>query len=271
MRTRFLSLLLIAGWLIPGSSHAQKASDTDARKNEISASLNYQSVLHYFGRTDSLRSSGLFPIINLQSKWGVYAQGTVVYVQNRDLPLSYTGTLLEAGYRFKQTEHFSGNIFYTDILYKDKSVLVQSALHGQTGFNASYLNKVLNVNTGMDLKFSDHTDLGLTLGLDHLILMHGGSSPVAFAADPSVYMYSGSRQFTETYISKNGPLGLPAQTTATINKLQVLSYEFSVPLVLVAGNFNASVTPAYTLPMSLLPEENGKNLFTITLSMGVKF
>ncbi|HVZ25707.1 MAG TPA: hypothetical protein VG842_06630 [Sediminibacterium sp.] len=271
MRTRYFILLLIAGWMKPGSIQAQKTSDTEPRKNEISASLNYQSVLHYFGRTDSLRSSGLFPMLNLQSKWGVYAQGTVVFVQNKALPLQYTGSLLEAGYRFKQTEHFAGNIFYTGIFYKDNSVVVQSALRGQTGFNASYLNKVVNINTGMDLKFSDHTDLGLTLGIDHLFLVHSGSSPVAFAADPSAYIYAGSRQFTETYINKNGPLGLPAQTTATVNKLQVLSYEFSVPLVLVAGNFNASVTPAYTLPMSLLPEENGKNLFTVTLSMGVKF
>lgn len=271
--------LLFSCLLFPVIGFTQESNSKGSQKNELSASVNYQSVLHYFGRTDSLQSSGLFPSIGFQSKTGLYAQGNFIFVHNNSLPTTYTGTTIEAGYRFPQTDHFSGNIFYSQFLYKDKSTLVQSALKSQTGINLNYLNKIININTGLDLKFSNQTDIGATIGFDHLFLILTGIEHTAFAIDPSVYAYAGTQKFSDTYFENKNVLGVPVtrQVTSQVTQFNILSYEVSVPVVFVSGKFNASVTPSYTLPQNLVTvagrpdlSERGKNLFYVTLSVGVK-
>lgn len=269
-------LLIIV--LFPVSLFAQKKDAKKTEKDQFSASVNYQSALHYFGRTDSLRSSGLFPTVGFQSKTGLYAQGSFIFIQNAAQSSAYTGSILEAGYRFPQTDHFAGNIFYSQFLYKDNSTLVQSALKSQTGINLSYLNKVVNINGGADLKFSNQTDLGVTLGLDHLFLFTKGLQNAAIAIDPSVYAYAGTQKFTNTYLEKRTVLGIPVtqQTTEQVTQLNMLSYEFSVPIVFVMGKFNASFTPSYTIPQNLVvvagrPDlsERGKKFFYVAVSLGI--
>lgn len=278
MRTVNCRYLLFLAMFLPALVFAQENTTKTTQKDEFSASVNYQSALHYFGRTDSLKSSGLFPSIGIQSKTGLYAQGNFIFIQNTSLPLSYTGTTIEAGYRFPQTDHFTGNIFYTQFLYRDKSTLVQSALKSQTGINLAYTNPILNINVGADLKFSDQTDVGATLGVDHLFIFKSGDHS-AFALDPSIYAYAGTQKFTSTYFEKKNVLGIPVgqQTTRETTQFNILSYEVSVPVVYVSGKCNASITPAYVVPQNLVTvagrpdlSERGKEMFYVMLSLGIK-
>jgi hypothetical protein len=280
MKKAICRILLVAGISTPLFLAAQESSDNkkSTQKDEFSASINYQSALHYFGRTDSLKSSGLFPSIGFQSKTGLYAQGNFIFVNNAAQSTAYTGTTIEAGYRFPQTDHFNGNIFYSQFLYKDKSTLVQSALKSQTGINLSFTNPVVNINGGADVKFSNQTDLGATLGFDHLFL-YKLADGMAFALDPSVYAYAGTQKFSNTYLERKNILGVPItqQTTEQVTQFNILSYEVSMPLVFVAGKFNASITPAYVMPQNLVTvagrpdlSERGKNMFYVTLSAGIR-
>jgi hypothetical protein len=266
--------LLFMAMLLPAFAYTQETNSKETKKDEFSASVNYQSALHYFGRTDSLKSSGLFPSIGFQSKTGLYAQGNFIFVQNKTLPVTYTGTTIEAGYRFPESEHFTGNLFYSQFLYKDQSTLVQSALKSQTGLNLAYTNKILNLNGGVDLKFSNQTDMGATLGVDHLFLFTKGMKNSAIAVNPSAYAYFGTQKFTNTYLEKKSVLGIPVtqQTTSQSTQFNVLSYEVSMPVVLVLGKFNASVTPSYVIPQNLVSvagrpdlSERGKEMLYVTL------
>jgi hypothetical protein len=244
------------------------------RENEFNAGINFQSKIHYFGRTDSLKSSGLLPNISFQLKCGLYAQSNFIFVENPLLPLTYAGTTIEAGYKFKQTKHFNGNIFYTQILYKDKTLLPQSALQSQTGINTTFANEIININSGVDLKFSNaKTDLGATFGLDHIFIIHQTDSKIAFALDPSAYMYAGTQNFSKAFIQQKSLLGVPVsqqQVTENFSSFNILSYEISMPIVIVAGKLNVSVTPAYVMPQHLLQDETGNNLFYVTIGVGIK-
>jgi hypothetical protein len=261
-------------------------NDTSApKKNVFTAGVNYQSALHYFGRTDSLKSSGLFPTVGFQLKEGFYVNSNFIFANNNASSLSYNGSIVEGGFRFPQTRNFSGNIFYTQFLYKDKSQLVQSALKSQTGINLAYNNKIVNVNVGGDAKFSDKTDFGATAGLDHLFLYLIPNTKFAVAVNPSAYAYAGTQNFTNTYYQKRkvNVLGLPIggnqqqAVTETSTKFNILAYEFSAPIVFVAGKFNASVTPSYVMPQNLVKianrpdlSENGKNMFYLSAGIGVR-
>ncbi len=279
MRKKYLIHQLLTAICFPFLLTAQERKEAGAQKDVFSAMFSYQSALHYFGRTDSLTSSGLFPTIGFQSRSGLYTQGSIIFINNSKQANEYTGSTIEAGYRFPQSTHFSGNIFYSQFLYKDKSIVVQSALHAQTGLNLNYLNKLLNINTGVDLKFSDKTDLGLTVGLDHLFLIHREGSNNAIGINPSIYAYAGTQKFSNTYLEKKNILGVPVtqQTTENYTQLNMLSYEISVPIVYVFGKCNASFIPAYTIPQNIISvagrpdlSENGKNIFYVSVSLGIQ-
>ncbi|MCF3111598.1 hypothetical protein LL912_22620 [Niabella sp. CC-SYL272] len=266
-----LRYIFLAVLCIPFACFSQRDS---TRKNEFGAGVNFQTRLHYFGRTDSLQSSALIPNIGYQLKNGLYVQGNIIFTQNKVASTTYAGTTLEGGFRFKPSTHFSGNIFYMQVLYKDNSTLPQSALKGQTGINTAITTPIITFNAGGDLKFSkDQTDIGATLGADHIFLLHKPNSHVAFAIDPSFYLYAGTQRFTKSYIERTKFLGIPVgqkEHTQPYDRFNILAYEASAPVVAVAGKFFATVIPSYVMPQNLLEGETGKNLFYLTLGLGVK-
>jgi hypothetical protein len=251
---------------------ALKAQNDSTRKAEFSTSFNYQSRLNYFGRTDSLQSSGMYPSIGYQLKCGLYAQGNIIFVHNSLQPYSYAGSSIEAGYRFPQEKKINGNVFFTKFLYKNNSTLVQSALQYQSGINLAFDNNIININTGIDVKYSNTTDLGATLGFDHIFIFKIPDKPMAFAFDPSAYAYLGTQKFSETYLKKQKLMGIAMskKSTTTTTAFNILSYEISAPIVFVTGKFNASLTPAYVMPQHLLTSESGKDMLYVSASVGVK-
>lgn len=259
----------------------QAQDSTDTRKPVFTANIAHQSYVHFLGRSDSLSSNATLPIVSYQLKNGLYAQGAAIFIANSATPFQYTGSSVEMGYRFPQSDKFSGNIFVSRFLYKDESVLVQSALKYQAGVNTSFQNKIINVNLGADLKFSDKTDVGATAGIDHLFIIKlAEGKPRAFAINPTLTAYGGTQRFTETYQQKQSPAvgGIPVgppQTTTQIknvNTFSILAYEYSMPLVLVVGKFNAVLSPSYVMPQNILAAigEYGRNRFYVTASVGVR-
>jgi hypothetical protein len=277
---------LLLGVILPVCTWAQtdSASTVIAKKNVFTASVNYQTRLHYFGRVDSLESSGLFPVLEYQIKAGVYASSSFIFLQNKGPVTGYTGTILEAGYRFPETKHFTGNIAVNKFLYKDNSELVQSALQWQTAVNLTWKNDIVHLTGGASARFSDETDIVVTGIMDHLFIVqlpHEGSFPLALAFNPTATVNAGTRKFSESYTNRKYVLGIPVGQEETItqqaNAFGLLDYEFSMPVVLVAGKFFFAVTPAYVLPQNLVTvqdnpslSEKGKNLFYTTATVGVR-
>ena len=274
--------LIVIGLFIFVSADSQNI--LDSAKNEFTASVNYQSKLHYMGRTDSLKSSGIFPVIGFKSRSGIYLNSSFIFIQNAATSLNYAATILEAGYKFPYSKNFSGNIYYNHFLYKDKSVLVQSALKGQAGINTTYNNKVVNVNVGGDAKFSNSaTDFGVTAGLDKLFLFRNLIDNVVLAINPSAYIYSGTHNYFKNVKNSNGQGiggllgGTNSSSIQQAKQFAILAYEVSAPIVLVKGKFNAYVSPAYAIPQNLVTvsgrpdlSERGSNLFYLSAGVGVR-
>ena len=99
-----------------------------------------------------------------------------------------------------------------------------------------------------------------------------------FIANPSVYAYAGTQNFTNTwYKKKPGFLFFPGneeQVKERVKKFDVLAYEFSMTLILARGKWMVLLTPYYVLPQNLVsvpnrPEqsEQGKNTFYATIGL----
>jgi hypothetical protein len=258
-----------------------QAQETDKETTPVDFKIsgNYNTNLNFFGRTDSLQSSGFFPMAELWVNNNFYINAAPIFVNNKMQSFVYEGTIATLGFQHV-SEKLITHAFFMKPLYTEETKLVQSALKAQTGLNLTALNKILNVTLGADLKFSDKTDLGATFGVDHLILFPE-KNDVRLIIDPGFYAYAGTQNFTRTYQQqKRGLFLLPTNNQVTENeqRFNLLAFEFAVPIILTKNKFEFSATPSYIMPKNLIKvegrpdlSEQGENTFYSTFSMKYTF
>ena len=272
----FSSLFISLLFFITSSG---QTSDTVKQKVQFKISLNYNSNLNYYGRTDSLHSSGVFPLAELWFTPNFYINAAPIFVNNKVSKFDYAGTVTSIGYQHVSKIWIS-SIYFLKPFYKENTQLVQAALKAQAGANFTYLNKAVDFTLGGDIKFSDKIDFGLTGGVDHLFKKQFPDNSV-LVVDPSVYVYSGTQQFTNTYYKHSNFLFFPGtqqQVSKNVKKFNILSYEFSIPVVFAKGKFMLLFTPAYVIPQNLITvegrpdlSERGKELFYATVGAKIIF
>jgi hypothetical protein len=256
-------------------SFAQKDS-SDKQKLAFKLGINYNTGLNYFGRTDTLKSTGVFPLAELWLSKDIYINAAPVFVNNAVQRMEYSGTVTSLGY-LHSTDRWISNLYFLKPFYKENSQLVQSALTAQAGMSFTKLNKIINFSFGGDAKLSDKIDFGATGGIDHLIRKQMANQSV-LVIDPSFYTYAGTQNFTTTYYKKKpGFLVLPGnseQVSENTTKFNILAYEFSIPVVYAKGSWVALLTPSYILPQSLVTipgrpdlSEKGQNMFYATIGL----
>ena len=273
--------LVFIGFVLLASQISFAQTDTTpSQKIKFKLGINYNSRLNYYGRTDDLKSTGVFPQAELWLSENMYVNAGPVFVNNAVQSMDYSGTVTSLGY-LHTTEKWITNLYLLKPFYKSSSQLVQSALKAQAGASFSRLNKVLNFNFGGDIKYSDKIDFGATAGLDHLIRKELKNGSV-IVIDPSIYAYAGTQNFSNTYYKKRpGNILFPGTTeeiSESVTKFNVLAYEFSVPVVYAKGNWMALLTPSYILPQNLVTvndrpdlSERGENMFYATLGLKYTF
>jgi hypothetical protein len=252
----------------------------DSAKQQIQFKLGvfYNSGLNYYGRTDSLRSSGIFPLAELWFGENFYINAAPVFVNNKSVSFDYAGTVTTAGYQFNADNKWLINIYFVKPFYKSSSQLVQAALKAQGAFSLTWLNKFLNVTGGADVKFSDKTDFGASAGLDHIFRKQFDDNSI-LVFDPSAFVHAGTQQFTNSYYKQSNFLFVPnvqQQVSESVKNFNILSYEFSMPVIYAKGKFQLIITPAYVIPQNLITVQNrpdlserGKEMFYATI--GAKF
>ncbi len=263
------------------SFFAGAQTDTAAGPGKASfrAGVFYNSHLNYYGRTDSLRSSGVFPVAELWLGQHLYWSGAPVFTFTGNTPLNYAGTVLTMGYLFRDNK-WAGHCYIVKPVYRENSGLVQSALQWQATASFSRLTGWINFSAGADIKYSDKPDWGLSAGLDHLFRFEPARNKV-LVLDPMVTAHAGTQQFTRTSYRKSGFLlfpGIEQEITEKVSRFTILSYEFSMPVVLALGSFQLLANPAYVIPQNLVSvtgrpdlSERGNPLFYVTTGLKMSF
>jgi hypothetical protein len=260
-------LLFLSGSLLAQDS-------TAAKKVQLKIGVNYNSNLHYYGRTDSLRSSGFFPMAELWLGQNFYINAAPIFVNNKSIGTTYAGSVTTAGF-LKASEKAVVHLYALKPFYKGESTLVQSALKAQAGATFSALSKVVNLTLGGDVKYSNQFDYAATASLDHLIRIQRENN--IFIIDPAITVNAGTQNFLRVYREKKRGLLFPREVTVTEKSraFNLLSCEASVPLIYVKGKVQVMATPAYVVPLNLqngsngTASEYGKPLFYTTL--GAKY
>lgn len=259
-----MNTILIAKLLAAGISLAAPAQDTAGRndstvaaeKTHLNVGITYNSTMNYYGRTDSLKSSGIYPFIGVTLKGGLYANASFIFIQNSQRR-EYAATVLEGGYNFdSRNKHWAGNLSATKYYYQQNTDLVQSVIKGMAAASVTNLNKIVNVNVEADARFSDQVDAGFQGGLDHTLRFQRlFSRKDVLVIDPTATVYAGTQHFTQTFLEQQKFLFLPAGEQALTTNSQVfsvLAYEGSLPIVYGYKGLNLVLDPAYILPQHVL-------------------
>ena len=281
MKPRIPSILFASVLFFYEAKSQIDSSETKKDLVQFKIGTFYNSHLNYYGRTDSLRSSGVFPVAELWINETFYLSASPVFVNNASVSFDYAGTVATAGFQFMSDDKkWLTNIYGLKPFYEKGTQLVQSALKGQLAFSLSRFNKIINITGGADVKLSDKVDYGLTAGLDHIYRKQFADKSV-LVVDPSAYVFAGTQQFTNTYYKQSNFLlfpGVQQQVSESVKNFNILSYEFSVPVVYAKGKLQVLLTPAYVIPQNLVQvegrpdlSERAKNMFYATLGAKLTF
>ena len=258
-------------------SNAQTSDTTQQHAIQFKLSLNYNSGLNYYGRTDSLKSTGVFPLAEVWFSPKFYVNAAPVFVNNKLQTMLYAGSVISLGY-LNVTDKWISNLYLLKPFYKENSELVQSALKAQAGGGFTALNKALNFTFGGDIKYSDQLDFGGMAGVDHIFRFQSKENSV-IVLDPSFMVNAGTQNFSKTYKRKIGGI-FPSeqQVTETYQQFNLLSFEASMPIIYSKNKFQVIATPAYVFPKNLVKiagrpdlSEIGQNMFYTTLALKYTF
>jgi hypothetical protein len=256
-------------------------SNTDSTKKTVVSFLAgpiYAPVLHYYGRTDSLKSNALLPTVYIQfDSIGLYVSATSVLLSNETQTLVYAGTITEAGYKFGQKLKGFGGSIYGNKFFYNTTQLPQSALQEQAGTNLYYLYKYINFTASASLAFSNTTDIFTSAGINHTFKKVKGKN--IYLAMPTFIANAGTQNFINaSYKAGTLPLIPPQEVLQNNRRFTLLDYELSVPLVFARKHIYAILTPSYIIPENIVsvpnhPElsEKGSDLFYINIALLYSF
>ena len=259
-------------------SHAQIPDSAEKNGIEFKLSLNYNTGLNYYGRTDSLKSTGIFPMAEVWFSPKFYVNAAPVFLNNRMQTMQYAGSVASIGY-LNVTDKWVSNLYLLMPFYTETSELVQAALKEQSGASFTSLSKMINVSFSGDLKYSDQVDFGAMVGIDHIFRFEKKNNSI-IVIDPSFTVNAGTQNFSKTYKKITRGILLPAEEKVTENykTFNVLSVEASIPLIYSKNNFQVIAVPAYVLPQNLVKvegrpdsSETGQKMFYTTLAFKYSF
>ncbi len=265
-----IAMLFFSSTACAQNNVADSSTEVTNSKISIYAAAAYATPLHYYGRTDSLKSSAFLPTLIIQAGKHFSVTPSVIFTKNTSTNFDYAATVINATYTFGEQKGIVGSVFGDKFFYKDNSTLVRSIQQGQAGFTIGHLNKILNVTAGASAAFSKaNTDYFANAVLDHQFKIIKGEN--VFLIKPSVTANAGTQNFTRSYYKNSGfPILPPSQqlVTESSKRFTLLSYDVNLAATYAIKRFILSVTPGYVLPQNIITDpnnpslsENAKNLF----------
>jgi hypothetical protein len=259
---------------------AQEADSlTPKKKITFTMGVAFNAALNYYGRTDSLKSQGIYPFAGITLNNGLYLFSNFIFINNA-VAASYAATTVEGGYKFKNKKgNWKGNVFGTRFFYNGDVSLVQSVVKEQAGININNKNKIIAIYGGADAKFSNQTDFGAYAGLDHAFRFDSVGKRGVIVITPSVYSYFGTQRFSKTWMQEKRFLIIPVgeqAVTQSSSRFNILSYELSCPVIYGIGKMNIIITPALVIPQNVITTNGAyspkaDNLFYTTAAIRFDF
>lgn len=235
------------------------AQDSTKEKSYFTTGVSYLSNSVYNGRTDSLRTTYITPMLSYYDKSGFYANAAISYLASESekrIDLFALGI----GYDFDITTNLSGGVSADKYFYNQSSTNIQSDIKGNVGGNLSYDFGLFQLSAGADILFATKSDFAINGGVAHAFYI--GDQPNKWSITPTATVHMSTLNFYEGYTNRragknaqngNANAGTVTSVTTITNRgkgLTLLDYELSLPITYDAKCWGFAIIPTLALPQN---------------------
>jgi len=266
----YSSILIVLICIPPQTSSAQNISSLDSmRENQFEGksygliSTDYYNDIIFLGRKSSTKAPYLSVLAGYYHKSGLFINGGISYLaasgENRiDL---FTA---KVGYNF-YLKSFSAGISGVKYIFNNKSYTAKSELSGNISAYVDYDFDILDVYIDASTYFGNTSDFIVGAGVSHAFYTFNDKLKIT----PSIYLNMGSQNYYSDYnnnqrFGRHMLNGVGSQSIGTGMmgaSMQVLDYEFSVPVSYSLSKFHFSFTPVFAIPVNPVTITNNQSTY----------
>lgn len=280
-----MALILLITGAVPvfatGTLSETSAPDTGAvvKKQSVSVGVNYGTDVSFFGRTSQYRYPFLSGDAIYNSKFGFFAYGSLWKV------LASVPTIdefdLGAGYHYRLSKEFKGDISYTRFFINDKSQIIKSSATNDINFKNSYDWKYLKTSVTADYLFGKSTDFFITINNSKYFESNWSifDDKDYLTFEPAFSMIFGTQNFVENFSKDHdffNPYGHsppmhydpnpPDDAASKNSQFNLLNYSFKLPIAYNRPHYTLEASYKYAIPVNVQGAlvNNHESFFNLT-------
>lgn len=247
------------------SNHIVADTDTVFKKRSVSIGVNYGSDIQFFGRTGPFKYPFLSTDAVYNTKTGFFLYGSAVQVLGYDEIADEID--IGAGYFFKYSKKFSGNISYTRFLFnKDAALVIRSASTNNIDFKNSFDWKFAKSSVTFDYLFGQLNDYFITLSTSKRFESSFGifDNKDYLTFTPSINAILGTQNFIQNFTTDHqlrfveNNIFIPGNGTPgpefNNGRFNALNYSVKLPIAYNRGHYTFEASLKYSVPVNV---ENG--------------
>ncbi|MFI5161168.1 MAG: hypothetical protein ACHQHN_07815 [Sphingobacteriales bacterium] len=246
----------------------EKKADTDTvtRKQSLSAGVSIGSDAQFFGRTGQIKYPFLNADVIYNAKSGFFVYGSVYKVLT-SIPV-IDETDFGAGYLYRYSSKFTGNISYTRFIFNKNALIIKSASSNDVNFSNSYDWKILKSNITLDYLFGESSDVFVTINHSKYFETNFGifDDKDYLSFNPGFSVIFGTQNFVQKYANNHpGKFGhdndygdpylvpppLYPQYAGYNSQFRMLNYSFKIPIAYNRPHYTFEFAYKYSIPVNV--------------------
>ncbi len=235
-------------------------SDTLIRKRSVSAGISYGSDASFFGRTGPVKYPFLNTDVIYNTKSGVFVYGSAYKVLGSTPTIDETD--LGAGYLYRLSSKFSGNVSYTRFIFDRNALIIKSASSNDINLNNSYDWKILKSTVTMDYLFGESSDFFVTISNSKYFETNWSifDDKDYLSFNPAINIILGTQNFVQKYSMNHpgrldddiiGPPINPENYAGRNSEFNVLNYSFKIPIAYNRPHYTFEFSYKYSIPVNV--------------------
>lgn len=270
----FISAMLIGTYAFAGTGRifggispkrALPDTDTVARKQSLSVGVSLGSDAQFFGRTGPQKYPFWSGDVIYNAKSGFFVYGSL-YKVFTSLP-AIDETDVGAGYLYRFSSKFTGNISYTRFIFDRNALIIKSASSNDVNFNNSYDWKILKTGVVLDYLFGESHDFFITINnskyFESSFSIFDDKDYLSF--NPGFQIILGTQNFVQKYslnhagdfdhdYNRHDPYLQPPilpQYAGYNSEFRMLNYSIKIPIAYNRPHYTFEFAYKYSIPVNV--------------------
>lgn len=244
-------------------------TDTVTRKQSLSAGVSVGSDAQFFGRTGPVKYPFWSADMIYNAKSGFFVYGSIYKVFTSQPLIDETDA--GAGYLYRLSPKFTGNISYTRFFFSRDALVIKSASANDINFSNSYDWKILKSNVTFDYLFGRESDFFMTINNSKYFETNWSifDDKDYLSFNPGISLIFGTQNFVQQYASSHPgkydhnyglvhnddvflqPPPIFPQYAAYDSEFHMLNYSFKLPIAYNRPHYTIEFAYKYSVPFNI--------------------